>query len=227
MAPNNQQQQAAAAIHLPEFYADSPQSWFDCLDSTFATANITQSITKFHWALAKLPFLLIATVRLLSRNPTAVSDPYKELQELLLRSYGLSATRMTGKWLDYPMCGNTRPSVMWDNLTALQPATVKEVQTVLFLRKLPRHIRNLINPRAFREPEDLIQRCNELWVAQTVEEAAAAALRPQPPFRGACRSHSPFHRKGLGGDRSGCRRSPTPGRPEAAGTIACASTTPA
>jgi hypothetical protein len=38
---------------------------------------------------------------------------------------------------------------MWDNLTVLQPSKVKEVQTVLFLRKLPRHIRNLINPRAF------------------------------------------------------------------------------
>ncbi len=65
MVPNNQQQQAtvaAAAIRLPEFYADSPQSWFNCLDSTFATANITQSITKFHWAVSKLPFSLIATV---------------------------------------------------------------------------------------------------------------------------------------------------------------------
>jgi hypothetical protein len=75
---------------------------------------------------------------------------------------------------------------MWDNLTTLQPATVKEAQTVLFLRKLPRHIRNLINPRAFKEPEDLIQRCNELWEAQTAEEAAAAAAavapRPQSPF---------------------------------------------
>jgi hypothetical protein len=53
------------------------------------------------------------------------------------------------------MCGNTRPSVMWDHLTALQPATVKEVQTVLFLRKLLRHIRNLINPWASKEPEEL------------------------------------------------------------------------
>ena len=95
----------------------------------FAAAKITQQLMKFHWALAKLLFSLIATVRPLSRDPTAFSDPYKELQELLLRSYGLSATRMTGKWLDYPMCGNTRPSVMWDNLTALQPATVKEAQT--------------------------------------------------------------------------------------------------
>ncbi len=90
MAPNNQQQQVAAtSIRLPEFYADSPQSWFDCLDSTFATANITQSITKFHWTMAKLPFSLIATVRPLSWNPTAISDPYKELHELLLRASAL------------------------------------------------------------------------------------------------------------------------------------------
>ncbi len=92
---------------------------------------------------------------------------------------------------------------------------MKEVQTVLFICKLPRHIRNLINPRAFKEPEDLIQRCNELWAAQTPEEAAAAAAAaatmPQSPFRSARRSPSPFRRKGPGGDRSSCCRSPTPG----------------
>jgi hypothetical protein len=141
MAPQNQQQEpSAATVRLPDFYAHSPQSWFDFINAMFAAAKITQPLTKFHWALAKLPFSLIATVRPLSRDPTAFSDPYKELQELLLRSYGLSAAQMTGKWLDYPMCGNTRPSVMWDNLNALQPATVKEAQTVLFLRKLLLHI---------------------------------------------------------------------------------------
>jgi hypothetical protein len=185
----------------------------------FATANITQSITKFHWALAKLPFSLIATVRPLSRDNTAVNDPYKELQKLLLRSYGLSAKQMTSKWLDYPMCGDTRPSVLLDNLTALQPATVKDAQTVLFTGKLSRHIRNLINPRAFKTSEELIQRCNELWAAQTPEDAAAAAAAtaaaaapsPQSSFRGARGSPSPFRRKAPGGDKSGRRRSPTPG----------------
>ncbi len=91
---------------------------------------------------------------------------------------------------------------MWDNLTALQLATVKETQTVLFIRKLARHIRNLINPRAFKELEDLIQRRSELWAAQTPEEAAAAAApRLQSPFRSARRSPSPFR----------CYCSPTPG----------------
>jgi hypothetical protein len=213
--PDPQQEQAAAAttVRLPDFYSDSPQAWFDCIDTKFAAAKITQPLTKFHWALAKLPFSLIATVRTLSRDPSAYRDPYKELQDILLRSYALSVTQMTSRWLDYPMCRNTRPSVMWDNLTALQPASVKEVQTVLFLRKLPRHIRNLINPRAFREPEDLIQRCNEIWEDQTAEEAAAAAaaMRPHSPFRGARRSSSPFRGKGPTGDKSGRRRSPTPG----------------
>jgi hypothetical protein len=233
MAPNNQQQQAAVAIRLPEFYADSLQSWFHCLNSTFATANITQSITKFHWAVSKLPFSLIATVRPLWRNPTAVSDPYKELQELLLGSYGLSDEQMTNKWLDYPMCGDTRPSVLWDNLTALQLASIKDAQTALFLRKLPRRISYLINSRAYNTTEELIQRCNALWMAQTPEEAAsataaaataAAVPSQQSPFRNSRRSPSPSRRKTPGGDKSGRHRSPTPG---AAAATACVSSTPA
>ncbi len=123
---------------------------------------------------------------------------------------------MTNKWLDYPMCGDTRPSVLWDNLTALQPESIKDAQTPLFLRKLPRHISNLISPQAFKTTEELIQRCNELWMAQTPQEAAAAAAAAaaavpnmQSPFRNSRRSPSPFRRKTPGGDK-GRRRSPTP-----------------
>ncbi len=67
-------------------HADSPQCWFTNLDSQFATANITQSITKFHWAVAKLPFSLTPTIHPLARDPTAVADPYGRLKELLLES---------------------------------------------------------------------------------------------------------------------------------------------
>jgi hypothetical protein len=76
MAPQNQQQEpATATVCLPDFYADSPQSWFDCIDAMFAAAKITQPLTKFNWTLAKLPFSLIAIVRPLSRDPSAFSDP--------------------------------------------------------------------------------------------------------------------------------------------------------
>jgi hypothetical protein len=127
---------------------------------------------------------------------------------------------MTNKWLDYPMCSDTRPSVLWDNLTALQPESIKDAQTALFLRKLPRHISNLIKPRAFSTTEELIQHWNALWMAQTLEEApsstAAAAVATAVPsqqshFRNSRRSPSPFRRKTPGGNKSGRHLSPTPG----------------
>ncbi len=121
------------------------------------------------------------------------------------------------------MCsGETRPSVLWDNLTALQPATLKEAQIALFLRKLPRHISGLINTRSF-DTTEMIQRCNALWMSQTPEEAAsaaAAAAATASPWqhstlRNARRSPSPYRRKTPGGnkavDKSSRRRSPTPG----------------
>jgi hypothetical protein len=100
----------------------------------FAASKITALQIKFNWALSKLPFSLIDSIGPLCKGPSSYHDLYQELQDILLRS---CAAQTTGKWLDHPGCGNNRPSVMWDNLTALQPATVKEIQTVLFLRKLP------------------------------------------------------------------------------------------
>ena len=86
-APPTDQQQAAAAaaaaaaaVRLPDFHADSPQCWFTNLDSQFATANITQSITKFHWAVAKLPFSLTPTIQPLGDDPTARRRPVRETE---------------------------------------------------------------------------------------------------------------------------------------------------
>jgi hypothetical protein len=74
------------------------------------------------------------------------------------------------------MCsGNTRPSVLWDNLTTLQPATLKVAQITLFLRKLLRHISALINMLSFNTTEEMIQCCNALWMSQTPEGATSAA----------------------------------------------------
>ncbi len=177
-SPNDQQQQAAAAaaaaaaaVRLPNFHADYLQCWFTNLDSQFATANITQSITKFHWAVAKLPFSLTPTIHPLARDPTVVADPYGRLKELLLESCGMTDEQRTNKWLDYPMCGSeTRPSVLWDNLTALQPASLAEAQVALFIRKLPRHISAMINTKSFDTPQEMVRRYTSCG-------------RPRPPRR--------------------------------------------
>ncbi len=41
MAPQNQEQEpAAATVRLPDFYTDSPQSWFDCINAMFAAYEV-------------------------------------------------------------------------------------------------------------------------------------------------------------------------------------------
>jgi len=134
MAPNNQQQQAAAAaaaaaaaVRLPDFHADSPQCWFTNLDSQFATANITQSITKFHWAVSKLPALLLDTIGALCNDPATIVNPYGELQIILLRSYSLSVIKKTAHMEDHSGLGFNKPSILLDQLMALMHDLLDDV----------------------------------------------------------------------------------------------------
>jgi hypothetical protein len=94
--PPPPQAKFAGPVRLPDHYADSPQAWFCSIDATFAASWLTRSLTKFHWALSKLPFTLIDSIGLLCRNPSAYADLYQELQDILLRSCGLSTSQRTG-----------------------------------------------------------------------------------------------------------------------------------
>ncbi len=57
---HTEQAAAATMVRLPDFYSDLPQAWFYCINAMFAAAKITTSLTKFNWALSKLPFSLIS-----------------------------------------------------------------------------------------------------------------------------------------------------------------------
>jgi hypothetical protein len=63
----------------------------------FAASRITALLRKFTYALSKLPFSLIDIISPLCREPSSYCDLYRELQDILLRSYGLSAAQRTGK----------------------------------------------------------------------------------------------------------------------------------
>ncbi len=111
--PHPEQAAATTTVRLPDFYFDLPQAWFYCIDAMFTAAKITSSLTKFHWVLSKLPFSLIDTIRPLAKHPSFYRDPYQELQDILLRSYGLSVPQMTSTLCvatpGPPSCGITSP----------------------------------------------------------------------------------------------------------------------
>ncbi len=71
--PPSHTEQAASAttVHLHDFYADSPQAGFYCIDAMFATTKITAPLTKFNWGLSQLPFSLIDTIGPLCKHPSS------------------------------------------------------------------------------------------------------------------------------------------------------------
>jgi|LakMenEpi03Aug12_release.lakeMendotaPanAssembly.Ray.scaffolds.fasta_scaffold5401065_1 hypothetical protein len=74
--PQTEHAAAATSVCLPDFYADSPQAWFFCIDAMFAASKITASLTKFNWAVSKLPFLLMDSIGPLCKHPSSYRDPY-------------------------------------------------------------------------------------------------------------------------------------------------------
>jgi hypothetical protein len=52
---------------------------------------------------------MVDIIKPLCDNPDAVANPYAELQNTVLHSYGLSAHQRTVKWPDHPVSGPTSP----------------------------------------------------------------------------------------------------------------------
>jgi hypothetical protein len=193
----------AKIVDIPDYYAEEPEAWFHSINATFAVHGVTNSLTKFHWAVSKLPLTMAAIIGPLCKNLSAVDDPYAELQRKVLLSYGLSDYQRTVKWLDHPdlvVGSNNRPSVLWDQLDALQPDSIEEVQKVLFLRKLPAYIRDRVNPGGFEDLHALVQWCDYIWANRSQDDVP----RSHSPSRGSRHRHSlPFRGKRPGNAKSG------------------------
>ncbi len=152
-------------------------TWFRSINSTFAVSHVTKPITKFHWALSKLPTTLVDTIGPLCDDPGSVEDLYKKLQRIVLHSYDLSEHQKIVKWLDHPGLGANKQSVIMDRLNTLQLSSIVEVQKILFLRKMPAYIRNMINLKDFQDLPSLTDRCNKIWECRSQDLAAEPLQR--------------------------------------------------
>jgi len=206
----------AGAVRLADYCAESPQSWFRNINSTFAASRVTRSATKFHWAVSKLPVSLMDTIGHICDNPSVYLDPYQELQNILLESYGLSAAQKTSHLLDHPGQGTNKPSVLMDQLLAMKPNSLEDAIRVLFFRKVHNCIRDGVNPNNYKNLGDLTKRCNEVWESRSASSmasasvAAAAVPRSASPARSSRRNSSLFLGKRPALAKSHRRRSPTP-----------------
>jgi hypothetical protein len=162
----------AGTVCIPDYYADALQAWFHSINATCAVSRVMKPLTKFHWALSKLPTTLVDTIGLLCHNHSIIDDPYTELQHIVLHSYSLSEHQRIIKCLDHPGLGANKPSVLVDQLNALKPTSVEEIQKGPFLRKMPA-------PRDFTNLPALTERCYEIGRTEARISVRQEASPPQ------------------------------------------------
>ncbi len=96
--------------------------------------------------------MLVDTIGPLWDDPGSVEDPYirtRNFSALFCTSTASANMQKIVKWLDHPGQSANKPSVLMDQLNALQPSSIVEVQKIMFLRKMPAYIRNMINLKDF------------------------------------------------------------------------------
>ena len=199
------------AIRLPDFWTDDPDLWFLHAESTFQTANITVSRTKFNYIVQKLPQTIMVSVRNLLTN-TSSKTPYEDLKEKLVSSYTLSRWQRVSRVIHHPGLGDRRPTALMDAMLALLPEdeVPGSLFLGLFLERLPVEMRDHLVAGDFKNPSEMALHADRLWDArraQTTEPLmAAAAFTPSSPSRARDRDGNRSR-----GTASPPRRSQTPG----------------
>jgi hypothetical protein len=197
---------SSISVKLPDFWLSDPEMWFTQADSIFRRANIKNSLTKYDYALQKLPCEVLLSVRKLALRVRtgAVEDPYEQLEEKLTASFQKSPWQRTFELLDMPELGDRRPSVLMDAMLALLPEDVppNRLFLALFLRRLPADMRDHLAAQDLLAPVAMAAAANRLYDAgpQGVAVAAVSDQRNRSP--------SPAGRRRAGSRRNRDRRRP-------------------
>jgi hypothetical protein len=88
------------------------------------------------------------------QQPAAFTNPYGEQVNTLLQSYGLSAAQKTTCLLEHTGWVE-QSSVLMDQLIALKLNSLDDVINALFFQKMPRYIRDVVNPKDYKKLYDL------------------------------------------------------------------------
>lgn len=176
-----EREEHAVSLKLPTFWTSQPEVWFAQAEAQFHLRGITADDTKYYYVLAALDQdTATRLLDLINQPPT--ENKYKTLKDRLVDSFGLSKRERATRLLHFRPLGDTKPSVLMDEMLALlgdHPPCLFFEQ--LFLERLPEDIRiQLVNAK-IEDHRQLTKRADALWASRDMEPATANAIQRRPP----------------------------------------------
>jgi hypothetical protein len=164
-------------LHLPEFWIDTPSSWFIYVESKFRIKNITSEHMKFDLVVSSLPRDSIRQVIDVLERPHA-DTPYTVLKSRLLSSHELTVFQKIEQLHKVEPLGGRRPSELLSHMMELCPRGEENNKFFwfLFLQRLPRELRVLLTEDDFGEPRELAAKADRHWAMLSHQHGMVASL---------------------------------------------------
>jgi hypothetical protein len=160
----------AISHRCPEFYRTDPQTWFGMLDANFAMRSpaITNSLTKFYFALQGLPPSVVIHIKPIIKDPKG--DAYERMRIKLTKVFEKLALDQAYELLAITEIGSKRPSEaiayveeLWDS---------DAVKLAIILRMLPPEVAAGLDDDQGSTPEALGEKADRIQARQAARKAA-------------------------------------------------------
>ncbi|KAM9355488.1 uncharacterized protein KZ484_013609 [Pholidichthys leucotaenia] len=169
----------AATVQLPDFWQNSPRSWFNAVEAQFHLRRISADATKFYHVVAKLDNHTAQRVESLINRPPD-DDKYGTLKGALIHFFTPSLEERAEKLLALTECEVDRPADLMAKMLSLRDSEDDGfIFTHLFLRTLPSAVRvtlassQLLAQRDYHELGQEAQRLVDAHRRHTATTAAA------------------------------------------------------
>lgn len=161
-------------MDLPSFISDDSAFWFSLVESIFQSKKVTNPRDKFNAILLALPHHLQLEAKPLLRQLDSVADDdeegrqgiYSSLKVRILDVTSISDEHRLQELLDNAQIGTRTPSQFLNYLRNLQGDagdSNSKYLRLIFLRNLPKNIKNIIVSQRKENLDDMAETADLLW----------------------------------------------------------------
>lgn len=170
---------AVTSLKIPQFWTQSPASWFINVEAQFSTRHITQEQTKYEHVVQNLPANVIDSVLDLINPDQPSATPYTDLKRALMDRHSLSTSKRIEQLLSGEEIGDRKPSEFYRRLKTLagqSPMVTEQLIIELWYRRLPPMVTALTKSSGKTDVKDLIQMADTVFETMQQQNFAINAI---------------------------------------------------
>jgi Reverse transcriptase (RNA-dependent DNA polymerase) len=152
------EENSAASVKLPQFWASSLAAWFRVADAQFAIRGVMDPLDQYYLVLGALSEANVDMVRpIVEEEPDATS--FRRLREALVSSHILSEYQRIDRLVTMEPLNGRKPSEMLAAMNKLKPADEKQYFAYFFLQRLPQEVRILLSQEPVADLSSRLEGC--------------------------------------------------------------------